>query len=64
MLNYGRNFYIEFLISLSLFISFSWLNYTDLEADLLAEYLELDFLILKVYFFKSSISFLAKFIFS
>ena len=62
MLNSGLNFYIEFFISLSLFINFSWLNYTDFEADLLAEYLELDFFILKVYFFKSSISFLAKFI--
>ena len=53
MLNDGLNFYIEFSINFSLFTNFFSLNSTDFEVDLLAEYLELDLLILKVYFFIS-----------
>jgi hypothetical protein len=63
MLKEGLSFYIEFCINFSLFMNFFSLNYTDFEFALLAEYLGLDFLILKVYFLRSSIIFFAKLIF-
>jgi hypothetical protein len=64
MLKEGFNFYIEFRINFYLFINFLSLYYSDFELLLFYEYLELYFLSLKVYFFKSSIIFLAKLIFN